>query len=82
MKRSPLYWFDQLNEPMLVIHGSDDKKVNIEHSKRLMDSLEKSPNKITPFFVEGGNHSLSNYTQIRNDTIANWFHYYLKSNKN
>jgi len=82
IKRSPLYWFDQLNEPMLIIHGSDDKKVNIEHSKRLMDSLEKSPNKITPLFIEGGNHSLSNYRQTRNDTIANWFHYYLKGNKN
>ena len=79
ISRSPIYWADKINEPALVIHGTEDKRVSVNHTLKLMDSIKNTDNNITPLFIEGGNHSVSNYRKLRNDTIANWFNYYLKS---
>lgn len=75
--RSPVYWADKLNEPILIIHGTDDSRVNIEHTKRLKEISLENKNKTSYLIVEGGNHSVSNYKEMRNDTIINWFNYHL-----
>lgn len=79
VERSALYWVKNLNEHSLILHGTSDKKVNIEHSLRLIDSLNKYQNSnVQSFFIENGNHSISNYRKVRNDTIQKWFDFYLK----
>src|SRR5690606_22948582 len=72
--RSPVYWANQLNEPLLILHGTNDKRVDIAESQKLIDSLKNYPNnKISYLFFEDGNHSISNFSKERNETIMNWF---------
>lgn len=76
--RSVLYWYKQLNIPALVIHGDADTRVSLAHTQRLMDSLQQIPNQVTPLIIKGGDHGLSNFRELRNDTINKWFAHYLK----
>lgn len=78
--RSPVYWANQLNEPLLILHGTNDKKVDIAESKKLIDSLKKHQNnKISYLFFQDGDHSVSNFSNERNETIMNWFNKHLKN---
>lgn len=74
VKRSPIYWHDKINEPLLILHGTDDNRVAVEEAKQLIDSLNASNRKNFKFNIfEGGNHPLSNFTNKRDSLIINWF---------
>lgn len=44
---------DQVEAPVLFIHGTKDKVVPIAHGKKL---FEKCPNPLNPLWVENGGH--------------------------
>ena len=74
IKRSPVYWHNKINEPMLILHGTDDNRVAVEEANELIDSLKASNKKNFDFKIfEGGNHSLSNVINERDRLIINWF---------
>lgn len=80
INRSASYWADKLNEPLLILHGTEDKRVSIKHAEKLVDSVEKYSNEsIKHYFIKGGSHSLSNFKKMREDTISGWFNHYLKN---
>ena len=74
VKRSAIYWHDKINEPLLILHGTDDTRVAFEEAKQLIDSLKVSNRKDFKFKIfEGGNHTLSNVINERDSLIINWF---------
>ncbi len=36
--RSPVCWIDQVNRPLLIVHGTDDELVSVEHARRLVQA--------------------------------------------
>ena len=57
----------------------DDYNVEKEEAMRLIDSFTMSNKKDFQFKIfEGGNHSLSNFEEERNELISNWFKKYNK----
>lgn len=74
VKRSAIFWHNKINEPLLILHGTDDNRVKVEEAIQLIDSLKLSNKKNFKFKIfEGGNHILSNVTNERDSLIINWF---------
>ncbi|WP_206105421.1 alpha/beta hydrolase family protein [Paenibacillus thalictri] len=42
VRRSPVYWADEINVPILIVHGTSDAQVNAGHARKLADALEKA----------------------------------------
>lgn len=57
IRRSPVHWADQIRSPILIIHGTEDQNVTVEHARRLAKSLKE--NEITHQLVlfEGMPHN-------------------------
>ncbi|WP_158846502.1 alpha/beta hydrolase family protein [Algibacter sp. L1A34] len=73
-KRSAVYWHKEINEPILILHGTDDNRVAVEEAKQLIDSLKISGKTDFSYkLFEGGNHTLSNFADERDSLIINWF---------
>lgn len=74
IKRSAVYWHNKINEPLLILHGTDDNRVQVEEAKQLIDSLKAKNKKDLNFKVfVGGNHALTNVKKERDSLIINWF---------
>lgn len=59
-QRSPLKHVDKLSKPILLIHGSDDRVVNVRQSKKLYNKLISKKHKAEFLELEQGDHYLSN----------------------
>ena len=59
-QRSPLKHVDKLSKPILLIHGSDDRVVNVRQSKKLYNKLISKKHKVEFLELEQGDHYLSN----------------------
>ncbi|GAA4815757.1 hypothetical protein GCM10011365_01670 [Marinicella pacifica] len=74
-KRSVLKWVDELptHVPVLLMHGTNDTRVDVSHSKELAVALEKHdiPHKLVLF--EGDNHTLSKNKTRANKELVKWF---------
>lgn len=76
--RSPLLWANEINEPTLILHGSDDQRVQLIHAELMIEKM-KTLNKTFDYHIfEGGNHGLGTHWQEKNSKVLNWFHKYLK----
>ena len=56
---SPINFAKQINIPILLIHGTDDKIVPIKHSRRMADELEDYDKEVRYIEIEDANHHLS-----------------------
>jgi len=78
-KRSVLTWVDELspNVPILLLHGTSDKRVGVNNSIELADALSKNniPHKLVVY--QGDNHGLSMNKEKVNDELVSWFRKYL-----
>ena len=78
-KRSVLTWVDELspNVPILLLHGTSDKRVGVNNSIKLADALSKNniPHKLVVY--QGDNHGLSMNKEKANDELVSWFRKYL-----
>ena len=59
-QRSPLFLADQIDIPVLIAHGTDDRSVRVRHGRRMHRALEKSGKQVTYLEFEDGDHYLSN----------------------
>ncbi len=59
-QRSPLYLADQIDIPVLLGHGTDDRSVRVHHSREMNQALEKDAKEVTYLEFEEGDHYLSN----------------------
>lgn len=58
-KRSPVYWIQEVNKPILIIHGTEDEQVGVEHAIRLNEALEKNKIEYQIELFEGSGHIFS-----------------------
>jgi dipeptidyl aminopeptidase/acylaminoacyl peptidase len=59
-QRSPLSVADQIDIPVLLGHGTDDRSVRIQHGRKMYEELEESGKDVTYLEFEDGDHYLSN----------------------
>jgi dipeptidyl aminopeptidase/acylaminoacyl peptidase len=59
-QRSPLHIAEEINIPVLLAHGTEDRSVRIRHSEKMHRELEKQGKDVTYLELEDGDHHLSN----------------------
>jgi dipeptidyl aminopeptidase/acylaminoacyl peptidase len=76
VQRSATYWPEKLSAPSLLMHGTADDDVSIEHSRLLARKLDEHeiPNKLIEY--PGGNHYLNKEREQVMDAILCWFDSY------
>lgn len=74
-QRSALYWVDELDNdtPILLIHGDEDKRVRVESSIALDESLEKHGFKHKLSIYEGLGHRSAPRREEIVDEMIGWF---------
>lgn len=76
--RSAIFWANEIDAPLLLIHGTADDRVDVTHSLKLAKTLEKFGNKHGLVIYEGGNHALHRkWNEVLEKSIA-WFEEYRK----
>lgn len=76
--RSPLLWADEINTPVLILHGEDDwrvKKINAELMIARMTELDKE---FEAEIVPDGDHGLRTHMEWRDERVLKWFDKHLK----
>lgn len=77
--RSVINWVDELPDaPVLLLHGSEDKRVNPEQSRLLAAALDNVQHKNKLVIYEGDNHSLVNNRQTMQQEVVAWLDEYMK----
>lgn len=76
--RSPIKWVDEINEPVLLMHGIEDWRVKLINAQLMEKELIRLKKDHKAIFFEDGNHGLTSHTQLRNDALLDWFNTYLK----
>lgn len=73
-KRSVVFWSDEIcpASPLLLIHGSNDKKVSVEQSRQLF-SLLKDRENCRYIEFEGDDHYLSKHKKEEQKLVRDWF---------
>jgi len=56
--RSAVAWANELNVPLLLLHGDADEAVDVSHSIRLEEALKKAGRECELLVYPGGNHAL------------------------
>lgn len=77
-KRSPILWVDELNEPLLILHGMDDWRSKISYVKRIIPELEKHNKEFEYHFIKDGTHGLGSHRELRDSLVVDWHKRYLK----
>jgi dipeptidyl aminopeptidase/acylaminoacyl peptidase len=76
-RRSPLYWPEKINVPLLIIQGTDDLHVPIHQVHQLADKL-KELNKVHKVVIyPEGDHTLDKVREDKDNRIMEWFKKYL-----
>lgn len=55
--RSPVCWADRIRTPVLIVHGSDDEHVGVEHAYRLADALQAAGKRYAMHIYKGRGHA-------------------------
>ncbi|HYG80243.1 MAG TPA: prolyl oligopeptidase family serine peptidase [Pyrinomonadaceae bacterium] len=75
--RSAALWADQLNVPLLIMHGGDDKAVSPIHSLTMAQRLQKAGKVYELLVYAGDNHILARNQEDRDRRAIRWFKKYL-----
>ena len=59
MKTSPVTLADQINVPVLLVHGEDDSRVTIKHAKLMKEAMQKAGVNFTYIQQENSDHFLT-----------------------
>jgi dipeptidyl aminopeptidase/acylaminoacyl peptidase len=76
--RSAVFWAEQLNVPLLIMHGGGDKSVNPEQSLNLARRLQKLGKVYELVVYAEDNHILSDNKEDRDRRALSWFRRHLK----
>lgn len=79
-KRSAINWANELNSPVLLIHGSADWRVSVEHSRIMAKKLKKfnKPHKLVIY--QDGEHELKKHRKALYEEVHKWLSVYSSSN--
>lgn len=56
LKRSPVFRAAEINCPVLIIHGTEDQNVGVDHAKKLADALQLHGKPHELWLAEGASH--------------------------
>ena len=71
--RSAVDWADEIDVPLLLMHGDLDRKVDIEQSRIMASKLNSAGKRVELEVFPGGNHGFTgSRNEIRRSAIA-WF---------
>ncbi|MEJ6474672.1 S9 family peptidase [Pseudoalteromonas piscicida] len=73
--QSPVNYAKQINRPILLIHGDDDKVVPVGHSRDMANELEDYDKAFKYIELEDGNHHLS-YQEHRINTLTAFLEFF------
>ena len=77
--RSVINWLDELPDaPVLLLHGSEDKRVNPEQSRLLAAALDNAEHTNKLVIYEGDNHSLVKNRKAMQQEVIAWLDEYMK----
>lgn len=76
--RSAIDWPEELNAPLLIMHGGADGAVNPEQSLNLAQQLQKLGKPYQLIVYAGDGHILSNNKENRDQQAVSWFKKYIK----
>ncbi|GIU15344.1 S9 family peptidase [Shewanella sp. MBTL60-007] len=78
-KRSVIKWVDKLptNVPILLLHGSDDRRVDVSHSIILADKLKQHNLSHKLVVYDRDDHGLTHNKEQANQEIVSWFKQHL-----
>lgn len=54
--RTPLHLVDQINAPVLIIHGEKDQNVSVKHALMLKQKLQQYDKHVTTWILKDNNH--------------------------
>jgi dipeptidyl aminopeptidase/acylaminoacyl peptidase len=76
--RSVLDWHDEINVPVLIMHGAKDPQVKPDHALELAQRFSASAKAFQLIIFSDGNHILSGAdTEERDRQVVQWFKKYL-----
>lgn len=76
IRRSAIRWANEINIPVLLLHGSADTVVDKQQSINLAKELEKDKKICKLTIYDNGDHSLTNQRDQANQEILQWFNQY------
>jgi dipeptidyl aminopeptidase/acylaminoacyl peptidase len=78
-KRSAFEWPEKINVPVLILHGGEDRVVDVSQAKNLAEKLKEfgKPHQLVIF--PKGDHGINNLRPQRDRIILEWFAKYLQS---
>ncbi len=75
--RSPLYWPERINVPLLIIQGTDDHHVPIGQVEKLGEKLKKLVKTYDLVVYPEGDHELDRFREDKDRRILKWFNRYV-----
>jgi len=74
--RSAVCWAEEISAPLLLLHGTADEAVSLEHSTRLAEKLSSLGKPHELVIYEGGNHALLRHWDAVITKCLSWFEGY------
>jgi len=71
--RSAVYWADQINVPVLILHSRTDRMVPVTQALRMAEALQESGKVYALHIYELDGHSLPKNRDDRDRMIVDWF---------
>ena len=77
-ERSAHYWPEKIDVPVLILHGNEDRVVDVNQARNLAEKLKEfgKPHRLVIF--PKGDHGLNNVRRERDQIILEWFGKYLQ----
>ncbi len=71
--RSAVYWADQINVPVLILHSRTDRLVPVIQALRMAEALQEKGKVYALRIYEHDGHPLPQNRDDRNRMIVDWF---------
>jgi len=71
--RSAVYWADQINVPVLILHSRTDRMVPVTQALRMAEALQEKNKTYALHIYERDGHPLPTNREDRNRMIIDWF---------
>jgi dipeptidyl aminopeptidase/acylaminoacyl peptidase len=72
-RRSAIRWADRIHTPVLIMHGTADQDMPVEHSQRVATELSRLGRTHRLFLFEGQQHRIGGRGAERDASAIEWF---------
>ena len=73
--RSAVYWADEINVPILILHSRTDRMVPVSQALRMAEALQEKNKVYALHIYERDGHPLPQNREDRNRMIIDWFNH-------